>query len=107
MFGPNVTLATANHPIEPGLRRKGYQYNKEVHIGNNVWIGANTVVVPGVTIGDNSVIGAGSVVTRDIPANVVAVGSPCRVLREIGEHDRKYFYRNEEIDWENLNTKEH
>lgn len=102
MFGPNVVIATANHPINAELREKGYQYNKEVHIGNNVWIGAGAVIVPGVTIGDNSVIGGGSVVTRDIPANVVAVGNPCRVLREIGEHDRKYFYRNEEIDWENL-----
>ncbi len=102
MFGPNVVIATANHPINAKLREKGYQYNKEVHIGNNVWIGAGAVIVPGVTIGDNSVIGAGSVVTKDIPANVVAVGNPCRVLREIGEHDRKYFYRNEEIDWENL-----
>ena len=102
MFGPNVTLATANHPINPELRAKAYQYNREIHIGNNVWIGANTVVVPGITIGDNTVIGAGSVVTKDIPANVVAVGSPCKVLREIGEHDHKYFYKNEEIDWENL-----
>lgn len=102
MFGPNVTLATANHPIHAGLREEAYQYNKDVHIGNNVWIGANTVVVPGVTIGDNSVIGAGSVVTKDIPANVVAVGNPCKVLREIGERDDKYFYKNEEIDWENL-----
>lgn len=102
MIGPNVTLATANHPIQPGLREKAYQFNKEIHIGNNVWIGANAVVVPGVRIGDNSVIGAGSVVTKDIPANVVAVGNPCRVLREIGEHDDRFFYKNEEIDWENL-----
>lgn len=102
MFGPNVTLATPNHPIQPGLREKAYQFNKDIHIGNNVWIGANTVVVPGVTIGDNSVIGAGSVVTKDIPANVVAVGNPCKVLREIGERDDKYFYKTEEIDWENL-----
>ena len=102
MFGPNVVIATANHPILPEFREKGYQYNKEVHIGNNVWIGAGAVIIPGITIGDNSVIGAGSIVTKDIPANVVAVGNPCRVLREIGEHDRKYFYKNEEIDWENL-----
>ena len=102
MFGPNVVIATANHPINAELREKAYQYNKEVHIGNNVWIGAGAVIVPGVTIGDNSVIGAGSIVTKDIPANVVAVGNPCRVLREIGEYDRKYFYKNEEIDWENL-----
>lgn len=104
MFGPNVTLATANHPINPELREKAYQYNREIHIGSNVWIGANTVVVPGVTSGDNTVIGAGSVVTKDIPANVVAVGCPCKVIREIGEHDRKYFYRNEEIDWGNLTS---
>lgn len=102
MFGPNVTIATANHPIEPGLRSKAMQYNKPVHIGENVWVGANTVIVPGVSIGKNSVIGAGSVVTKDIPENVVAVGNPCRVLRPIGEHDREYFYKNEKIDWENL-----
>ena len=102
MFGPNVTIATANHPIEPGLRGKAMQYNKPVHIGENVWVGAGTVIVPGVSIGKNSVIGAGSVVTKDIPENVVAVGNPCRVLRPIGEHDREYFYKNEKIDWENL-----
>ena len=102
MFGPNVTIATANHPINPELRERMLQYNKDVHIGKCAWIGANTVIVPGVTIGENSVIGAGSVVTKDIPANVVAVGNPCRVLREIGEHDREYFYKKEKIDWENL-----
>lgn len=102
MFGPNVTIATANHPINPELRERMLQYNKDVHIGKCVWIGANTVIVPGVTIGENSVIGAGSVVTKDIPANVVAVGNPCCILREIGEHDREYFYKDEKIDWENL-----
>lgn len=102
MFGPNVTIATANHPIEPSLRSRGLQYNKDVYIGENVWIGANTVVVPGVHIGKNSVIGAGSVVTKDIPEGVIAVGNPCRVLREIGEHDRVYFYKNEKIDWDNV-----
>ena len=102
MFGPNVTIATANHPILPELREKGLQYNKDVHIGKNVWIGAGVVIVPGITIGNDSVIGAGSVVVKDIPANVVAVGNPCRVLREISQHDREYFYRNERIDWENL-----
>ncbi len=102
MFGPNVTIATANHPIEPTLRSSAMQYNKPVRIGENVWIGAGSVIVPGVTIGKNSVIGAGSVVVKDIPENVVAVGNPCRVLREIGEHDREFFYRNEKIDWENL-----
>ena len=100
MFGPNVTIATANHPICPALREKGLQYNKDVYIGENTWIGANVVVVPGVRIGKNTVIGAGSVVTKDIPDNVVAVGNPCRVLRQIGEHDNEYFYKNEKIDWE-------
>ena len=102
MFGPNVTIATANHPIDPSLRADAMQYNKSVHIGENVWVGAGTVIVPGVTIGKNSVTGAGSVVVKDIPENVVAVGNPCRVLREIGERDREFFYRNERIDWENL-----
>lgn len=102
MFGPNVSVATANHPINQELRGRLLQYNKDVHIGSNVWIGAGVCIVPGVTIGENSVIGAGSVVTKDIPANVVAVGNPCRILREIGEHDREFFYRNEKIDWENL-----
>ena len=100
MFGPNVTIATAGHPVLPQLRKDGIQYNKEVHIQRNVWIGANVVILPGVTIGENSVIGAGSVVTKDIPANVVAVGSPCRVLRPIGEKDRKTFFRDEEFDEE-------
>ena len=75
MIGPNVTIATAGHPVLPELREKGYQYNVPVHIGRNCWLGARVVVLPGVTIGDNTVIGAGSVVTRDIPANVVAVGN--------------------------------
>ena len=100
--GPSVTIATANHPIEPSLRENAMQYNKTVHIGENVWIGAGTIIVPGVTIGKNSVIGAGSVVVKDIPDNVVAVGNPCRVLRKIGEHDHEFFYKNEKIDWENL-----
>ncbi|MBR6404394.1 MAG: sugar O-acetyltransferase [Eubacterium sp.] len=83
MIGPNVTIATAEHPIETEPRRLGLQSNKDVHIEENVWIGAGVVVLPGVTIGKNSVIGAGSVVTKDIPENVVAVGNPCRVIREI------------------------
>ena len=102
MFGPNVTVATASHPIEPTLRARGLQYNKDVYIGENVWIGAGVIIVPSVRIGKNSVIGGGSVVTKDIPDNVVAVGNPCRVLREISEHDKKYFYKNEEIDWESI-----
>ena len=97
MIGPNVTIATAAHPISPELRKKVAQYNLPVRIGANVWIGAGAVIVPGVTIGDNSVIGAGSVVTKDIPEGVVAVGNPCRVLREITEHDREYYYKDRPI----------
>ena len=98
MIGPNVTLATAGHPIDPDLRRKGLQYNLPVRIGRNCWLGAGVIVMPGVTIGDNSVIGAGSIVTKDIPANVVAVGNPCRVLRQIGEHDRNFYDHDRPID---------
>ena len=97
MLGPNVVLATAGHPVDPELRRLVYQFNQPIHIGNNVWLGAGVIVLPGVTIGDNSVVGAGSVVTKDIPANVVAVGNPCRILREINEHDREYYWRDFKI----------
>ena len=98
MFGPNVILATAGHPILPKLRQEAYQYNMPVHIGKNCWLGAGVIVLPGVTIGDNTVIGAGSVVTKDIPSNVVAVGNPCRVLREINEHDKEYYFKNRKIN---------
>lgn len=102
MMGPNVTIATAGHPIEIELRRQAMQFNMPIHIGNNVWMGAGVVIVPGVTIGDNSVIGAGSIVTKDIPSNVVAVGNPCRVLREINDHDKEYYYKDRKIDYEEL-----
>lgn len=98
MIGPNVTVASAAHPILPELRQKAYQYNVPVKIGKNCWIGAGAVIVPGVTVGDNSVIGAGSVVTKDIPPNTVAVGNPCRVMREIGERDKEYYYKERRID---------
>ncbi len=97
MFGPNVVVATASHPIYPALREQAYQFNLPVHIGRNCWLGAGVLVMPGVTIGDNSVIGAGSVVTKDIPANVVAVGNPCKVLREINDNDREYYFKNKRI----------
>lgn len=100
LFGPNVTVSAGTHPIHPELRSKQAQYNVSIRIGNNVWVGASSVILPGVHIGDNSVIGAGSVVTKDIPANVVAVGNPCRVLREINENDMKYYYKNMKIDIE-------
>ncbi len=99
MFGPNVTIATAGHPILPELREKLYQYNMPVSIGKNCWIGAGVLIMPGITIGDNTVIGAGSVVTKDIPPNVVAVGNPCKVMREINEHDRKYYYKDKKINF--------
>lgn len=98
MLGPNVVLATAGHPILPQLRERNYQYNAPVHIGKRCWLGAGVIVLPGVTIGDGTVVGAGSVVTKDLPANVLAVGTPCRVLREIGEHDRTFYFKDRRID---------
>lgn len=97
MFGPNVVVATAGHPLLPELRVQGYQYNAPVRIGSNCWIGAGAVIVPGVTIGDNVVIGAGSIVTKDIPSGVLAVGNPCRVLREINDRDREFYFKDRRI----------
>lgn len=102
MFGPNVTLATAGHPILPKLREQAYQYNAPIHIGRNCWLGAGVVVLPGITIGNNVVVGAGSVVTKDLPDNVVAVGNPCRVLREINDKDREYYFKDRKIPEELL-----
>lgn len=100
MFGPAVTIATVGHPINPNLRE--YMYSNPVKIEDNCWIGASSTICPGVTIGENSVIGAGSVVTKDIPANSIAVGNPCKVLRSIDEHDMKYYYKDREITQEDL-----
>ena len=97
MLGPNVVIATAGHPIDPDLRRQALQYNMPVRIGNNCWLGAGVIVMPGVTIGDNTVIGAGSIVTKDIPSGVVAVGNPCRVLRQVGERDKVYYFKDKKI----------
>lgn len=97
MIAPNVILATATHPISPELRAQGYQYNLPIHIGKNCWLGAGVIVLPGVTIGDNTVVGAGSLVNKDLPPNVVAVGSPCKVLREINERDKEYYHKNRKI----------
>lgn len=102
MFGPNVVIATGGHPLLPELREKGYQYNASVRIGKNCWIGAGVIIVPGITVGDNVVIGAGSVVTKDIPSNVLAAGNPCRILREINEHDREYYFKDRKIDYNAL-----
>ncbi len=97
MIAPNVVIATAAHPVDPELRRNYTQFAIPIIIGNNVWIGANSVVMPGVTIGDDTVIGAGSVVTKDIPKGVVACGNPCKVMREVGSRDKKYYYKDLEI----------
>ena len=89
LIGPNVGIYTAGHPVDPGLRRQGLEFALPITIEDGVWIGGHAVIAPGVRIGRNSVIGAGSVVTKDIPANVVAVGNPCRVVRSVTEKDRE------------------
>lgn len=98
LLGPNVVLATAGHPLVPELREKAYQFNAPIRIGRNCWLGAGVIVLPGVTIGDNVVVGAGAVVTKDLPDGVVAVGNPCRILREIGQRDRETYFKGRKID---------
>lgn len=97
-MAPNVAIYTAGHPVHPDTRNSAYEYGIEVTIGDNVWIGGNTVICPGVHIGNNVVIGAGSVVTKDIPDWAIAAGNPCRVIRMITEADRRYYYKKQEID---------
>ena len=92
-IAPNVSIYTAGHPVHPDSRNSGYEYGIDITIGDNVWIGGNTVILPGVRIGDNAVIGAGSVVTEDIPDNVIAAGNPCRIIREITDADRDFYYK--------------
>ena len=91
LFAPRVCIYTAGHPIDAEIRNSGVEFGKKIKIGNNVWVGGSTVINPGVTIGDNVVIGSGSVVTKDIPDNVIAVGNPCKILREITDEDKKYW----------------
>ncbi len=98
LFAPNVSIYTAGHPIHPESRNSGYEYGIGITIGDNVWVGGNVVINPGVHIGNNVVIGSGSVVTKDIPDNVIAVGNPCRIVREITEDDRKYYFKDREFD---------
>ena len=93
LFAPNVSLYTAGHPIHCEIRNQEIEYAFPITIGNNVWVGGNVVINPGITIGDNSVIGAGSVVTKNIPANVIAVGNPCKVLRQITGEDKLYYFK--------------
>ncbi|NOW90369.1 maltose O-acetyltransferase [Clostridium beijerinckii] len=104
LFAPNVSIYTAGHPIHPESRNSGYEYGIDVIIGDNVWVGGSVVINPGVKIGNNVVIGSGSVVTKDLPDNVIAVGNPCRVVREITEEDRKYYYKNNEFDVDDYNV---
>ena len=98
MFAPNISIYTAGHPIHPESRNSGYEYGIGITIGDNVWVGGSVVINPGVHIGNNVVIGSGSVVTKDIPDNVIAVGNPCRIIREITEDDRKYYFKDREFD---------
>ncbi len=109
LLAPNVSIYTAGHPIHPVSRNSGYEFGKEVVIGDNVWIGGNVVICPGVHIGDNVVIGAGSVVTKDIPDWTVAAGNPCRVIRKVTEADQRKLFGSEEIDaeaWEDIERME-
>ena len=99
-FGPNVSIYTAGHPVHPEMRKSGYEYGIRVEIGDDVWLGGNVCVLPGVHIGKNAVIGSGSVVTHDIPENVIAAGNPCRVLRAITEEDRNFYFRDRRFDVE-------
>lgn len=106
-LAPNVAIYTAGHPVHPDSRNSLYEYGIGVTIGDNVWIGGNTVILPGVHIGSNTVIGAGSVVTKDIPDWVIAAGNPCKVIRKITEDDRKYYYKDRKFDeeaWEYIQT---
>ena len=86
-IGPNVQLLTPTHPVEPGPRRDKWEAGEPIVLGDNVWLGGGVIVLPGVTIGANTVVGAGSVVTRDLPADVVAVGNPARVVRQLDVRD--------------------
>jgi len=106
MMAPNVAIYTAGHPVHPDCRNTQYEYGIEVVIGDNVWIGGNSVICPGVHIGSNTVIGAGSVVTKDIPDWVIAAGNPCKVIRKITEEDRKYYFKDKEFDTEAWNHME-
>lgn len=102
MFGPRVCLYTAGHPIDPTVRNSGLEFGTPITIGNNVWIGGSAVINPGVTIGDNVIIGSGSVVTKSIPANTVAVGNPCRVIRDITHKDKAFWEEKQAAYWSEI-----
>ena len=99
-FGPNVSVITAGHPVHAQIRSTAYEYGVPITIGDNVWIGAGAIILPGVSIGSDTVIGAGSVVTKDIPEKTVAAGNPCKVIKQITDDDKKYYYKSREFDSE-------
>ena len=108
-MAPNVAIYTAGHPIHPDSRNSMYEYGIPVTIGDNVWIGGNVVICPGVTVGSNCVIGAGSVVTKDIPDWSIAAGNPCKVIRKITDEDKRFYYKNLPFDdkaWEDITSGE-
>jgi maltose O-acetyltransferase len=102
IFGPRVGLYTTGHPIDADIRNEELEFGLPIKIGNNVWVGGNAIVMPDVTIGDNSIIGAGSVVTKDIPENVIAVGNPCKVVRKITADDKLYWEAKKKVYEESL-----
>ncbi len=101
LLGPNVGLYAANHSIDASERINGGCQGKPIHIGKNVWFGGDVKVVPGVTIGDNTIIGTGSIVTKDIPSNVIAVGNPCKVIREITDKDKTDYLQRINLKYKN------
>lgn len=98
LIGPNVSIYTAGHPIHADARKTGYEFGAPISIGDNVWIGGNSIILPGVTVGSNSVIAAGSVVTKDVPEWSVAAGNPAKVIRKITDEDKQYFFRDKKFD---------
>ena len=98
LFGPNVTVITTGHPVHPEIRPHGEMYCAPATIKKGAWLGSGVTVLPGVTIGENAVIGSGSVVTKDIPANTIAMGIPCKVVREINDNDKIYYYKDRKVE---------
>lgn len=105
LFGPKVNLLTPGHPVDAVIRNSGLEFGRKIVIGDNVWVGGSVVVNPGVTIGDNTIIGSGSVVTKDIPANVIAAGNPCRVIRTITDEDQQYWDKKQKEYWQEVDKK--